>query len=62
MILEHILRQRKVILGHLKEWNKIDGIEPQFPYMAYSWPQSNKALMEQVIYRELSLYEDVSLH
>lgn len=55
MILEHIIRQRKVILGHLKERNKINGIEPQFPYMAYTWPQSNKALMEQVFYRELSL-------
>lgn len=62
MILEHIRRQGKVILGHLKEWNRIDGIEPQFPYMAYCWPPSNKALMEQVFYRELSLSKDVSLH
>lgn len=62
MILERIIRQRKVILGHLKEQSKINGIELQFPYMVYTWPQSNKALIEQVFHRELSLYEDFSLH
>lgn len=62
MTLEHIRKQGKVILGHLKEWNKIDGMEPHFPHMAYSWPPSSKALMEQVSYRELSLSEEVSLH
>ena len=53
---------KEVILGHLKEGNKINGIELRFPYMVYTWLQSSKTLIEQVFYRELSLWENVSLH
>lgn len=53
------MEAKEVTPGHQKEENKINGVELQFPYMDYTWPQSNKAVKEHVFYREFSLFTNV---